>query len=366
MSVLHDIKSDVLWVIQTLQTKGITDDVYSVLENIVQKTDLELPVSKKPAPLTTVPANWIPFASDMIPHEDALYDLIFAEQFSQNFIDGHEMPVKTPLKAKRPVKQVLEETMEAGEYRDEAIFAKPEQKSVPISAPKFTSMSKTESLPVPVDEKEIIASRKALSNRFSTHTVVKLREMLEKEHLPKQGKKSELVDRMVNQTLSKQYGSPRMRNSYQRAMTAPIPPREEPMPERPTSSLSMKSTKSVNSTTSLKSTKSSSSNLKAKPSLSKKSSSTRLRSPSPSQDGPSSLQRTPSFKSRIQNKFQNSPMYSPRLFSKTPSKLNLKAKTPSRVDLELKENDRAKRMDDLKKERDLELARKKTRKRKEG
>jgi hypothetical protein len=53
MSVLHDIKSDVLWVIQTLQTKGITDDVYSVLENIVQKTDLELPVSKKPAPLTT-------------------------------------------------------------------------------------------------------------------------------------------------------------------------------------------------------------------------------------------------------------------------------------------------------------------------
>ena len=73
------------------------------------------------------------------------------------------------------------------------------------------------------DEHDIDERRTTLTCRYSQQKVVELREVCKRENLDTKGKKKDLVDRIVNKTLTSEYGSPRMRNSYQTAMNTPLP-----------------------------------------------------------------------------------------------------------------------------------------------
>ena len=74
-----------------------------------------------------------------------------------------------------------------------------------------------------VPKQDIEEYRSSLTSRYSQQRVVDLREVCKREQLDTKGKKKELVDRIVNKTINMEYGSPRMRNSYQTAMNTPLP-----------------------------------------------------------------------------------------------------------------------------------------------
>ena len=63
---------------------------------------------------------------------------------------------------------------------------------------------------------------------YTSKKVVQLREVCRKNNWATHGKKQELIERIVNESISMkqnngEYGSPRMRNSYQTAMASPLP-----------------------------------------------------------------------------------------------------------------------------------------------
>ena len=149
---------------------------------------------------------------------------MLAVEFSEKFVSGEEAPIKTPLKKKKPVPV---ETCDS----DDEIFTKPsalpvKPKKLPVPSGSVISDSETfSSNPTSlknVSSDEIEKTKIELKQRYSQHKVVELRKMLDRESLPKTGKKVELVNRLVDQSLRSKYGSPRMRNSYQNAMAAPL------------------------------------------------------------------------------------------------------------------------------------------------
>ena len=75
---------------------------------------------------------------------------------------------------------------------------------------------------------------------YKSKKVVQLREVCRKQNLDTHGKKQDLVERIVNKTISLkqtngEYGSPRMRNSYQTAMASPLPISSKTTSEQPKS-----------------------------------------------------------------------------------------------------------------------------------
>ena len=71
-------------------------------------------------------------------------------------------------------------------------------------------------------------NRESLNAEYGSKKVVQLREVCRKENLETHGRKQELIDRIVNKTVKAEYGSPRMRNSYQTAMDSPLPVKNDP------------------------------------------------------------------------------------------------------------------------------------------
>lgn len=357
MNIPADVLEDIRWVHTELIRRGIKEnDIISVLDGILKRGQNVIKSNPAPAhanalPNVMPPRSWEAFNTERALFDDAVVELVFAEDYSENFIRGDEVPVKTPLKKKRAKMDTTELDSDASlnTAGDDDIFIKPDDPAVTVQA----------SVPEPsgnITQNELEKSKQQLKERYSTCKVVQLKELCQKEKLSKIGRKQELVDRLVDQGLKNQYGSPRMRNSYQTAMASPLPHSEE----RPVSALSQASLKSESSSTSIKSEAGRTSK-RTMPKSTKQTapSSNRFRSPSPNQ-GPPSLPRTPSFRAKLTNRLQNSPFQSPRLWNKTPSgtSLSLKNKTPSKADLQAKDAENAKRIEDQKKARNVEIERK--------
>ena len=178
-------------------------------------------------PEVQIPENLLefcPFHTEIEHFTDEIFDSLLAVEFSEKFVSGEEAPIKTPLKKKKPVPV---ETCDS----DDEIFTKPsalpvKPKKLPVPSGSVISDSETfSSNPTSlknVSSDEIEKTKIELKQRYSQHKVVELRKMLDRESLPKTGKKVELVNRLVDQSLRSKYGSPRMRNSYQNAMAAPL------------------------------------------------------------------------------------------------------------------------------------------------
>ena len=336
MSIPTDVLNDVRWAKNELQKSNFKkEEIISVLDGIIKRGETALPRVPEPiyAPVPDI-QEIKHFATELELFDDDLYELIFADQFSNNFVAGDEAPVKTPLKQKRPAP--VDVTLEDD---DSMLFAKPEVTAAPVP-----------SIPIPsaavsyleasrdVSHAELEKSKNQLKERYSRSKVVELKSMCEDADLPKVGRKQELINRLVDYTIKSQYGgSPRMRNSYQTAMASPLAP-ERPAaaaPPRPDSAMSQSSLRSENSTTSIKSNKSTASS-KVKKDLKRPigGASNRFRSPSPNNEP--AMARTPSFRAKLTNKFQNSPLMSPRTWKTSTSSLSLKHKTPSKADLEAK------------------------------
>lgn len=321
MSIPNDVIEDVRWVRTELTKRGHKDDdIISVLDGILRRGELNTANPTPPLDMPSISASWRIFDMEINMFDDALTELIFAESYSDNFVLGDEIPVKTPLKEKRQneVESITTEedsTINAVAI-DDAIKAESSELSMPMPM---------ESMPMEsgnFHQNSLERSKQELNDRYSTCKVVQLKSLCEQENLSKLGRKQELINRLVDQSLKNQYGSPRMRNSYQTAMSSPLAPPDD----RPTSAMSHSSLKSTCSTTSIKSERT-----PAK----KVGSHSRFRSPSPNQE--TVLPRTPSFRSKLTSRIQNS-IQSPRLWSKTPSSSSLSAKhnTPSKAELEAK------------------------------
>jgi hypothetical protein len=223
----------------------------------------------------------------------------------------------------------------------------------------------------PVSLEQINESRAEYQKRYSRQKVVELKKMCESEKLPQYGRKAEIINRLVDNSESSlisvqisnfyleiklEYGSPRMRQSYQNAMAAPL----KTAPKSLARSNLTGSTRSQSSIRSNLSTASKSSTTSA--------SSIKAPANSTTSSSGSNFSRTPSFK-KFASKIA-SPFASPRApMFKTPSKSKLTSssskglltKTPSKADLKAKEDDRAKRIEEMKKEKERERQEKKKR-----
>jgi len=208
----------------------------------------------------------------------------------------------------------------------------------------------------PVLLEQINQSRAEYEKRYSRQKVVELKKMCESEQLPRYGRKAEIINRLVDNKIKLEYGSPRMRQSYQNAMAAPL----KTAPKSLARSNLTGSTRSQSSIRSNLSTASKSSTTSA--------SSIKAPANSTTSSSGSNFSRTPSFK-KFASKIA-SPFASPRApMFKTPSKSKLTSssskglltKTPSKVDLKAKEDDRSKRIEEMKKEKERERQEKKKR-----
>ena len=74
-----------------------------------------------------------------------------------------------------------------------------------------------------VTEEQIQSHRESLISSYNEQNYNNLRNQCRVNNLNAKGKKSELVERLAERTLTVEYGSPRMRNSYQTAMNSPLP-----------------------------------------------------------------------------------------------------------------------------------------------
>ena len=74
-----------------------------------------------------------------------------------------------------------------------------------------------------ITEEQIQTHRQSLITSYNEQNYNKLRNQCRVNNLNAKGKKSELVERLAERTLTVEYGSPRMRNSYQTAMNSPLP-----------------------------------------------------------------------------------------------------------------------------------------------
>jgi len=289
---------------------------------------------------TPINIDFVPFLEDDMALWDDIYELKLLSEKMQDVIDGKDDgPILTPVKPKR--RKVAETTIEEDDDGDD-------DDNGELYLPKPAANR--------VTEDQIIKHRESLMQSFSNDLYKDLRLKCKKNNLNANGKKTELIERLAEKTLISEYGSPRMRNSYQTAMNTPLPISKKNEPKlikgEPMSLQSHSSTTSLRSTTSsVKSTTSSSSTLNKKPTRS------RMRSPSPSAQ-PKSLPRTPSFKSRLKETM-SSGFASPRPWSKTPSKsrLGMMSRTPSKAELEEKEADREKKMKERKAAKEEEVAR---------
>ncbi|CBY18282.1 unnamed protein product [Oikopleura dioica] len=208
----------------------------------------------------------------------------------------------------------------------------------------------------PISLELINKSRAEYEKRYSRQKVAELKKMCDTEKLPKYGRKAEIVNRLVDNKIKIEYGSPRMRQSYQNAMAAPL----KTAPKSLTRSNLTGSTRSQSSIRSNLSTASKTSTTSA--------SSVKAPANSTTSSSGSNFSRTPSFK-KFASKIA-SPFASPRpQMFKTPSKSKLTSssskgvlsKTPSKADLKAKEDDRAKRIEEMKKEKEREREEKKKR-----
>lgn len=238
---------------------------------------------------------------------------------------------KTPMKEKAIKEEISDETMPSLELASETVTEE--------ASAELPSLEK-------IDQ-----SRDEYQKRYSCMKVVDLKKICKKKDLPNTGRKAELVNRLVDKSLKLEYGSPRMRQSYQNAMAAPL---DNSHPR----SLSRNQTGSTTSHSSIRSNISTAS----------KSSVVSITSKDSKTNSNSNFVRTPSFK-KFASKIA-SPFQSPRNPSfKTPSKSNLTksssrgilTKTPSKADLKAKDDERSKRIDDLKKEKERERVEKKLR-----
>lgn len=193
--------------------------------------------------------EFCPFRTEIDRFEDEMFDTILAIQFSDKFVAGEEAPVKTPLKKKKIAPEPEEDESDEIFMKPAALPVRPKKLPVPSAGAISSNQSQVKNLSTNQND-EIEQEKLELKQRYSQCKVVDLRKMLDRESLPKNGKKVELVNRLVDQSLRSKYGSPRMRNSYQNAMAAPLSQSEIIQSD----CASLSSLKSTTSTSSLRST----------------------------------------------------------------------------------------------------------------
>jgi len=268
------LQNDIEWAVSTLST-ATRENGYDVCQIVLKRLKCHVtnnrPVQKVGGKLKKF-FQIAPRYSTAF--EDEETDLcLYADQLEkviEGLLDG---PIHTPVKKRR----THEETMEIEESSTEV--------EIQFTVPELPSTGSEENAP-PQDIEEY---RTSLANRYSQQRVVDLREVCKREQLDTKGKKKELVDRIVNKTINMEYGSPRMRNSYQTAMNSPFQPtvtQPKSLRSNASSTTSLTSLNSNGSSRATRATKNPSfKSTKAVPK-------TRLRSPSPN-SGPSSLPKTP-------------------------------------------------------------------------
>ena len=64
--------------------------------------------------------------------------------------------------------------------------------------------------------------RISMTEQLNEKNCNQLRSQCKQENLDSKGKKAELVERLAEKSVSKKFGSPKMRESYQTAMSTPI------------------------------------------------------------------------------------------------------------------------------------------------
>jgi len=334
------LQGDIEWAVSTLSA-ATRENGYDVCQTVLERLRCHVtPAAQKTGGSSKLKKRFEIASSYQTAFEDEETDLVlYADQLEkiiEGLLDG---PIHTPVK-KRPTQ---EDTVEIDESST--------QEEIQFTVPELPSTESDGSVP----RQDIEEYRTSLANRYSQQKVVDLREVCKQQQLDTKGKKKELVDRIVDKTINMEYGSPRMRNSYQTAMNTPLPITQPKSLRSNTSSTT--SLTSINSNGSLRPTRATKnpsfkSSTKAVPK-------TRLRSPSPN-SGPSSLPKTPSFKSRMREGIQTGSLASPRPWSKTPSKTNLmeRCKTPSRLEIEQREAERERKIKEKKLLKEQEAQRK--------
>jgi len=333
------LQGDIEWAVSTLSA-ATRENGYDVCQTVLNRLRCHVTTtqsvnksggSSKPKKMFQIAPRY------RTAFEDEETDLcLYADQLEkiiEGLLDG---PIHTPVKKRR----THEETLEIDESST--------QEEIQFTVPELPSAESEKSTP------DIEEYRTSLTSRYSQQRVIELREVCKREHLDTKGKKKELVDRIVNKTINMEYGSPRMRNSYQTAMNTPLPiTQQKSLRSNASSTNSLTSLNSNGSSRATRATKNPSfKSTKAVPK-------TRLRSPSPN-SGPSSLPKTPSFKSRMREGIHSGSLASPRPWSKTPSKTNLmeRCKTPSKLEIEQREAERERKIKEKKLQKEQDAQRK--------
>ena len=161
-----------------------------------------------------------PFVAEATAVWDEIIEMRFLSEKMLDIIEGRDDgPMLTPVKPKR--KKVKTEVTE-----------EEEESSTDVYLPKPT--------PNTVTDEQIQSHRASLMASFSEQKYADLRIKCKKENLNTKGKKTELVERLAEKTLCTEYGSPRMRNSYQTAMNSPLPVTKKDTQPRSLQSVSSK------------------------------------------------------------------------------------------------------------------------------
>ena len=164
-----------------------------------------------------IPDEIDPYMAEATAVWDEIIEIRFLSEKMQDIIEGRDDgPMLTPVKPKR--KKVKTEIIE--EEKENSYLPKP--------------------TPNTVTDEQIQNHRASLITSFSEQKYADLRSKCKQQNLNTKGKKTELVDRLTEKTLCTEYGSPRMRNSYQTAMNSPLPvAKKDPQPRSLQSQTSM-------------------------------------------------------------------------------------------------------------------------------